>query len=54
MVKELSADEMEKQLIARTKEFEDHIRREQNELLGEIEDEIRELKDIEKKDDLGF
>lgn len=54
MVKELSADEMEKQLIARTKEFEVRIRREQEELLEEIDEEIRELKDIEKKDNLGF
>ena len=50
----LSAEEMERQLGERTKAFEEHIRKVEQEILDEIDSEIKELTRISKEDDLGF
>ena len=54
MEKKYQAEELAKQLIDRTNDFERHLREEEKEIMDKMDEDIKILRNIAKEDDLGF
>ena len=50
----MTAKEMEEHMNSHLKEVEEHLKFESDKIINKLDSEIKELKQIEKKDDLGF